>query len=75
MFRFALTASEPDRQKIIEERGGEAMMLPDPMNPDEPRPDFFQHGTRWVRADLHLHTRADKREWEEDGDDTTFTAA
>ncbi len=31
------------------------------MNPDESQPDFFQHGTRWVRADFHLHTRADKK--------------
>ena len=30
------------------------------MDSDEPQPDFFQHGTRWVRADFHLHTRADK---------------
>ncbi len=46
------------------------------MSPDEPQPDFFQHGTRWVRADFHLHTRADKKEWEEaEGEESSFPAA
>ncbi len=30
--------------------------------------DLFKHGSRWLRADFHLHTRADKeafRDWDE----------
>ncbi|MDY0165667.1 MAG: AAA family ATPase [Thermoguttaceae bacterium] len=32
---------------------------------------FFAHGSRWVRADFHLHTRKDK-EFSDDGDEASF---
>ena len=32
----------------------------------------FEHGSRWVRADFHLHTKADK-EFVYKGEDTSFT--
>lgn len=32
----------------------------------------FAHGSRWVRADFHLHTKADK-EFAYDGEDASFT--
>jgi predicted ATPase len=34
---------------------------------------FFPHGTEWVRADFHLHTRADK-EFKYSGEDNQFVA-
>lgn len=33
--------------------------------------DFFTHGSRWVRADFHLHTRRDK-EFKDDGSEQDF---
>lgn len=35
---------------------------------------LFEHGAQWVRADFHLHTRADK-EYRYDGDGDRFIAA
>lgn len=35
---------------------------------------LFEHGTKWVRADFHLHTRADK-EFRYDGDADRFVAS
>lgn len=35
--------------------------------------NFFSHGSRWVRADFHLHTRRD-REFKDDGDEKDFVA-
>lgn len=35
---------------------------------------LFEHGARWVRADFHLHTRADK-EFRYDGDADRFVAS
>jgi len=32
---------------------------------------FFDHGSRWVRADFHLHTRRDK-EFKDDGMEQDF---
>ena len=34
---------------------------------------FFTHGSRWVRADFHLHTRRDK-EFKDDGGEQDFAA-
>jgi chromosome segregation protein len=34
---------------------------------------FFAHGSRWVRADFHLHTRQD-REFRDDGTEQDFVA-
>lgn len=34
---------------------------------------FFKHGSRWMRADFHLHTRRDK-EFQYDGTDQEFIA-
>lgn len=36
--------------------------------------DIFKHGTRWLRADFHLHTRADK-EFKFDGEDDRFVSS
>ncbi len=33
--------------------------------------DIFEYGSRWIRADFHLHTRADK-EFKYDGEDDRF---
>ena len=41
------------------------------MTTDESQTDFFLHGTRWVRADFHLHTRAD-REFKFTGEPNNF---
>lgn len=35
--------------------------------------NFFAHGSRWVRADFHLHTRQD-REFKDDGTEQDFVA-
>jgi chromosome segregation protein len=35
---------------------------------------FFAHGSRWIRADFHLHTRQDK-EFSYQGDERNFDAA
>ncbi len=35
--------------------------------------DFFANGSRWVRADFHLHTRRDK-EFKDDGNENDFVA-
>ncbi|MFP4452267.1 MAG: TrlF family AAA-like ATPase [Desulfobacterales bacterium] len=35
---------------------------------------FFPHGSRWLRADFHLHTRADK-EFSYNGDDDYYVSA
>jgi len=35
--------------------------------------DFFAHGTRWMRADFHLHTRRD-REFKDAGNESDFVA-
>lgn len=35
--------------------------------------DFFTHGSRWVRADFHLHTRQD-REFKDPGTEQDFVA-
>jgi len=35
---------------------------------------FFAHGSRWVRADFHLHTRRDKKEFTDDGSEQDFIA-
>jgi hypothetical protein len=37
------------------------------------RTSLFVHGSRWVRADFHLHTRRD-REFKEDGNEQDFAA-
>ncbi len=37
------------------------------------RSDFFNNGSRWVRADFHLHTRKDK-EFKDDGDEGSFVS-
>src|SRR5258708_411644 len=42
------------------------------MATDEINP--FAHGSAWVRADFHLHTRADK-EFSYDGEENSFVAA
>jgi predicted ATPase/cell division protein ZapA (FtsZ GTPase activity inhibitor) len=36
--------------------------------------DIFEHGSRWIRADFHLHTRADK-EFKFDGEDDRFVSS
>lgn len=36
--------------------------------------DIFEYGTRWIRADFHLHTRADK-EFKFDGEDDRFVSS
>jgi ABC-type lipoprotein export system ATPase subunit len=36
--------------------------------------DKFPHGSRWLRADFHLHTRAD-REFSYSGDENSFVSA
>lgn len=35
---------------------------------------LFEHGAQWVRADFHLHTRADK-EFRYDGEENSFAAS
>jgi len=35
--------------------------------------DFFKNGSRWIRADFHLHTRKDK-EFADDGDEAFFVS-
>ena len=35
------------------------------------KPPFFKHGSRWVRADFHLHTRRDQ-EFQYTGTDQEF---
>lgn len=35
--------------------------------------NFFAHGSRWVRADFHLHTRRD-REFKDSGDEKDFVS-
>ena len=35
--------------------------------------NFFSHGSRWVRADFHLHTRRD-REFKDNGTEQDFVA-
>lgn len=35
--------------------------------------NFFAHGSRWVRADFHLHTRRDK-EFKDAGPEQEFAA-
>src|SRR5438270_4322530 len=42
------------------------------MATDENSP--FAHGSAWVRADFHLHTKADK-EFKYDGDDNSFAGS
>jgi chromosome segregation protein len=42
--------------------------------PKETASDPFPSGTKWVRADFHLHTKADK-EFVYDGDDNAFVGA
>lgn len=37
------------------------------------QPELFAHGSRWVRADFHLHTRRDK-EFKDDGAEQDFVA-
>jgi len=34
--------------------------------------NIFQNGSKWLRADFHLHTRADKKEFTYLGDDNSF---
>jgi chromosome segregation protein len=34
---------------------------------------FFEHGSRWIRADFHLHTRSDK-EFKDNGGEQDFVA-
>lgn len=41
-------------------------------NQAEPMSDFFEHGSRWVRADFHLHTHADKEFPFPDADTRSF---
>ena len=36
--------------------------------------NIFEYGTRWIRADFHLHTRADK-EFKFDGEDNRFVSS
>jgi len=48
----------------------EMNMKDDPMTDHE---CLFEHGSRWVRADFHLHTRRDK-EFKDDGDEQDFVA-
>lgn len=43
-------------------------------NGQAPRESPFPYGTEWVRADFHLHTKADK-EFKYDGDVNAFTAS
>jgi predicted ATPase/Holliday junction resolvase len=40
-------------------------------NPMTDHGQFFEHGSRWVRADFHLHTRRDK-EFKDDGSENDF---
>lgn len=42
-------------------------------NPMTDHEQFFEHGSRWVRADFHLHTRRDK-EFKDDGSENDFVA-
>ncbi len=41
------------------------------MNADQEMTTFFPHGSRWLRADFHLHTRAD-REFSYTGEDSYY---
>ena len=34
--------------------------------------EIFKYGSDWVRADFHLHTKADSREFSYSGDDNYF---
>lgn len=36
--------------------------------------ELFEHGAQWVRADFHLHTRADK-EFRYDGEEDRFVGS
>ena len=36
--------------------------------------DIFEYGSRWIRADFYLHTRADK-EFKFDGEDDRFVSS
>ena len=42
-------------------------------NPMTDHEQFFEHGSRWVRADYHQHTRRD-REFKDDGGENDFVA-
>lgn len=42
-------------------------------NPMTDHEQFFEHGSRWVRADFHLHTQRDK-EFKDDGGENNFVA-
>jgi hypothetical protein len=44
------------------------------MTADETGPAVFQHGSTWVRADFHMHTRADK-EFDFEGESNSFVAS
>jgi predicted ATPase len=48
-------------------------MAPEGMAPSRPTPTIFEHGSAWVRADFHLHTRADK-EFTSAGDSDSFVS-
>lgn len=43
------------------------------MNADNGTPDIFTYGSTWLRADFHLHTRADK-EFTYQGEDNSFAS-
>jgi predicted ATPase len=44
------------------------------MSTNEDTPTLFKNGSAWVRADFHMHTRADK-EFDHVADDTPFTTS
>lgn len=51
-------------------------MAQEPIVPpaDDAPANLFPNGGEWVRADFHLHTKADK-EFHYEGDENAFTAA
>ncbi|RZK36781.1 MAG: hypothetical protein EOO61_09865, partial [Hymenobacter sp.] len=56
-------------------------LVPDtfvPTTGNEPKPGVFASGSQWLRADFHLHTRADRTfardpSWQEAGKESLFT--
>lgn len=43
------------------------------MSTEQKRCEIFRHGSTWIRADFHLHTRADK-EFKYSGEDNSFVS-
>jgi len=44
------------------------------MSRENSTPEIFKYGSTWLRADFHLHTNADRREFQYSGEDNSFVS-